>query len=756
MANFNFSVDSALLGELGEKLVSTVHVALTELIKNAYDADAKQVVVRLEPTHEGPHRVVIDDDGMGMSLSQVRKYWMKIGTSNKAQSPTSETYGRLKTGSKGIGRFSCRRLGMHLKLCTTAAIQEEADGKMRNLFQTTEVSFNWADFKPGRDVEQVPCEGVTRKEVKGKTGTRLEIWGAKSDEWHQSGVDYLKRQLAALAANTGAARPGFEEDPGFKILLVAPGFSSELIDLRQEIMRATWGTLTARVDEMGRAECSLNAKGLRGTQWHTSEPKFPSIKGAKLELGILPVKKEEARKPELLSKYVVGELTSQWGGVQVRFNGFRMFPYGDPRDDWLEIERDRARRLGKPADADLFKFASSQPKVDASRVLLNMLSMRNYLGQVEVSSAIEGLLPRIDRQGFVENSVVQELRAFARYAIDWANIHRDHYIRLRGNEKVEKAWKDVENVLDLEGPPDSLVPKAAAYIRKEIQRIVENIPGDKEEASEKLLLKTLTAIEATTHANTQQLEHLRLVASASTLTLLFAHEVRTMIGTLAATAQRLETLAKRLPDKDRADIASVATQVRSSRDRFEELVNMTGLVGAFRADDRLIELQLHSAVDRAARCFQLIASRYSVTVNYDDIPRDIVVGPMVPGELYTVLLNLLSNAIKSVVASGIARPQVRFECRTQAKETVLRVIDNGLGLDSHFYEEVFTPFVADPSGELYDKLEQMTNSEDTHLFGTGSGLGLSIVRDVLRARGGRITFVEPPEYWSACVEVVLP
>ena len=40
---FQFAVDSALLGELGEKLVSTVHVALAELVKNAYDADAKEV-----------------------------------------------------------------------------------------------------------------------------------------------------------------------------------------------------------------------------------------------------------------------------------------------------------------------------------------------------------------------------------------------------------------------------------------------------------------------------------------------------------------------------------------------------------------------------------------------------------------------------------------------------------------------------------------------------------------------------------------
>src|SRR2546428_829863 len=113
---FSFTVDSALLGELGEKLVSTVHVALAELVKNGYDADAKLITVQILPVDGKAPRVIITDDGTGMTLEQVRQYWMKIGTVNKVADPQTLLYGRLKTGSKGIGRFACRRLGLKLRL----------------------------------------------------------------------------------------------------------------------------------------------------------------------------------------------------------------------------------------------------------------------------------------------------------------------------------------------------------------------------------------------------------------------------------------------------------------------------------------------------------------------------------------------------------------------------------------------------------------------------------------------------------------
>jgi two-component system CitB family sensor kinase len=124
--------------------------------------------------------------------------------------------------------------------------------------------------------------------------------------------------------------------------------------------------------------------------------------------------------------------------------------------------------------------------------------------------------------------------------------------------------------------------------------------------------------------------------------------------------------------------------------------------------------------------------------------------------LYTILLNLLSNAVKSVIASGKTERVIKFDARQSGKRVILRVSDSGVGLASEFFQEVFTPFISDPSGDLYDKLEERSNPEDASIFGTGSGLGLAIARDIARSRGGDVRFVAPTAHWSACVEVELP
>jgi len=749
---FQFAVDSALLSELGEKLVSTVHVALTELVKNAYDADATQVTVRILPEGSLGPRVIVEDNGVGMTLEQVRDFWMKIGTSNKVQAPTTEKFGRLKTGSKGVGRFACRRLGLHLRLTTTAEVRTT---QLRSpQYQTTRIAFDWAQFKPGIDVESVESLGETEISRSGKVGTTLEVWGSRTDEWHVRGFEYLQRQLALLVNNRGASRPGYQEDPGFNVLLEAPGYSGSPVDLREAIIDATWGTLTASIDADGRAICSLSAKGIGGTKKFVSKQRFLRIVGASLRVGILPAMKDEARKPELLAKYVLTDLINEWGGIHLRFNGFRMFPYGDPHDDWLRIDADRGRRLGKP-DGELFDFASSLDRVDAGRVLLNMLGMRNYIGQVDATSRIKGLTPRIDRQGFIENEVFDEIRRFARFSIEWAIIHRDNYIRKREHEEAEKAREAIRPVLNLDGPKEQVVPKAASFLKGEIKRIVRRLPPTQQKETERTLVRTVKAIETASAESYKQLEHLRLIASASTLTLLFAHEVRTVIGALGGASLRLEQLAKAVPGHAK-ELNSLGVQLRETKDRFDNLVAMTGIVGAFGKTDTLTELHLKMAIERAVRCFHLVVENYEISVDDANIPPGLIVGPMVEGELYTILLNLLSNSVKSVIAAGRSNRIIRFEAEQRGKKVFVRVLDNGIGLDKEFFDEVFTPFISDPSGALYDRLEERANPEDASIFGTGSGLGLSIARDVAQSRGGDIKFLKPSKPWSACVEVELP
>jgi signal transduction histidine kinase len=753
---FKFSVDSALLRELGEKLVSTVHVALAELVKNAYDADATMVRISIEPSALGGPTIVIEDNGSGMTPEEVATYWMRIGTTNKDGNPCSRRFGRPRTGKKGVGRFACRRLGSSLELETIAT---QLEGTQTATVKTT-VTFDWNSFEPGTTVESVPCVGVTSKLLgTHPTGTRLVISGAGNDEWQARGFDYVRRQLAVMASNSGRIREGFEEDPGFSVQLVESGSTGEQTDLRESVINASWGTLEAEVNEDGAAVFTLHAFGLGGKRKFTTSPRFAPIAGARLKLGILPTSKADGvRDPALLANYVLAKIVEEWGGVQLRYNGFRMYPYGNPGDDWLQIDADRGRRVGRPEQAELLNFATSLQKIDPSRVLLNMLGMRNYLGHVDVSSQIIGLEPRLDRQGFVESETFELLRTFVRMAIEWATIHRESFIRQRSQLEARQAIEQLAPILRPEPLPleSDVTPRATRFLRQEITRLVTSLPLGEQAETKSSLFRTVNAIEAINADTLSQLRHLRLVAAASTLTLLFAHEVRSSIASLGAGSAKLRVLARRVPAHEE-ELANLSKQLASTQTHLARLVDMTGIVGAFRSDQRAVDVNLSSAVEKAVSCFRLVIENYRIQVDARHVLSSLQVGPIIEGEIYSILINLLSNAIKSLIAQGGSSKNIRIWTEATSPKVILRIADNGVGLDREHFMDVFTPFISDPKGLLYDRLEENANPEDAAIFGTGSGLGLSIARDIARARGGDIRFIDPiDDTWAACVEVELP
>ena len=183
----HFSVDSALLGELGERLVEKSYVALAELIKNAYDADADTVILEFIPDESSPDKIKeirIKDNGSGMDSDALRNYWMRIATTIKRKENVSLRYGRPRTGSKGIGRFACRRLGKHLKLITISQSNNST-------FQKISVEFDWSKFKAGSIVTDIAVEANEERLKSGETGTTLIISDI-NDQWTQRDFDALR------------------------------------------------------------------------------------------------------------------------------------------------------------------------------------------------------------------------------------------------------------------------------------------------------------------------------------------------------------------------------------------------------------------------------------------------------------------------------------------------------------------------------------------------------------------------------------
>lgn len=259
--SLTFSVDSLLLSELGERLVSKNYIALAELIKNAYDADATKVTVVFQNIEKAPgpsSQIILIDDGHGMTFDQVKSFWMKVATPNKLRNPFSPKYGRPKTGDKGIGRFACRRLAKRLILESTA----ECGQKGKREF--TKVLFEWKKFKAGLTLTDIPNEYEKKMISTDATGLTIRLVGL-SEPWSTRDLNVLRRQVLGLSLATGAKRKGFNPDPGFEVILEAPEFKSVTGKISEQVMNAGWGRLKGSVSANGTASESRSDEHWQGS-----------------------------------------------------------------------------------------------------------------------------------------------------------------------------------------------------------------------------------------------------------------------------------------------------------------------------------------------------------------------------------------------------------------------------------------------------------------------------------------------------------
>lgn len=744
-----FTVDSALLEELGEKLVETVHLALAELVKNSFDADATEVKILFENDVSGKPIIKIIDNGIGMSFNAVQDYWMRIATTNKVKKDVSQIYGRPLTGAKGIGRFCCRRLGSHLQLITCGTEHGKKVGRQREI-QKTVVDFPWSTFKPGEDVTQIKVNGsqtVVNNEI---TGTTLII-SDLAEEWTTRGLNWLKRQLAVLAANRGTKRPDYTEDPGFNVELSAPDFEGGIRDIREDMINAGWGTLTAYINTKHQAVCELNAMGV-GRKTITSKNTYPLLQDIKLKIAIMVDIRTQMRDTSVLSQGSLAKILPEWGGVQVRYRSFRVYPYGD--DDWLEIDYDRSLSKGNPNE-ELHAFALSLRGVDPGRSLLTLLSMRNYVGNVDIGNNATGFEMKLNREGFIASPAVDQLKQFARFAIDWATIVRDYYIRQQTQYELIESKSELEKVVNQKVESGKIINEAVRYINNSIVALTRNLDPKERDVVQQPLLKATDAIIKYNENTKAELLHLKLIASTSSLLLIFSHEVKSLLGVLEDSKNSLRSIVNTISGKGKEKLEEMADQFEDIKERLGELLQLTSLVGIEGRKQKPGNVSLKARVVKVEKVFELITRRYNIHIDHQHIPPNIVIRKVLESEVYSIMLNALSNSIKSVIAGGMNR-KISISAEKNDKFNVIKIRDTGIPLDPKRYEEVFVPFISDPDGKFYDNLDKRLNPEDKLIVGTGSGLGLGIINEIVTAHDGAVKFLKPPKPWSNELEICMP
>lgn len=247
-----------------------------------------------------------------------------------------------------------------------------------------------------------------------------------------------------------------------------------------------------------------------------------------------------------------------------------MFPYGD--DDWLDIDHDRGLRKGASRYNELTKFADTLKGVDSPRALLNMLSMRNYLGSVIIGEGAIGFEMKLNREGFIRSKSVDELKEFVRFAIDWSTILRDYYLRQESLQKSKLAAEEFEKVVNQKLEPVRYIESAVSYIENEVRNLTDLLPEFEKRETQEAIFKATDVIAKQNETNKAELLHLRLVASTSTLLLIFSHEVKSLLGLLEQSKTTLKNIASKLPIKQKGEILKVTSNFNDLKVRLEGLL----------------------------------------------------------------------------------------------------------------------------------------------------------------------------------------
>ena len=773
-----FTIDSRLLEELGENLVTRNHVAVGELIKNAYDADATEVVLEFKNAKAddtSDSEIAVIDDGTGMTLEEVRDDFMRIATTNKRRNPISEKFGREKAGDKGIGRFACRRLAHILDITTVAKIDD-------GVYQRTSLNIDWRDYEADQEIEEVSfpvkVENVTEEEEPGiSTKTELRLKNLQ-ESWTEREFNTLRRNVSDLAVVQAQDRPeGEVPDPGFDIKFRAPEFDMGDGSLSKQVHDAGWGCLEGEITEDGTVSLELEAK-LIGERSYSFSYETEGLGGTSFKISYIPLdNKEHFRDAQTLSLKQAKEISENQSGVRVYKGGFRVFSYGGPDDDWLGIDRKRTTHNTRSPDE---RFEGIQRDLelhqDFNRVLLSGPNNRNLVGRVMISSDAD-LRMAANREEFQENELIDDLREIVRLSLQWMTLQWSHYKSQKSKKELEEKTQEflsetggtdstdsentgldqfkggIQDQEEEEEKDSEPVDSAIDLLEGVANTATESVPEEERQVSDEAVDTATKVIKNTIDQKEQEIDFFRSAFSVNQVVFSFSHELRSMVNDLGSSASRIEAVIDDLPKEHQSRFEDVIEDLRTMEDRFESQMELFGIFMETGDRKNAEEQQVETIVKDVLEATEYIADYYNVEFS-TDVPDLLYTPPMYKSELYSVLINLVTNSIKAVGTSTEDENRIHVEGEKTSDGVRIRVCDNGVGIPEDAQEDAFEPLISDPADNIYDDLSKQMPEQLSEQLGRGTGLGLSIVRNIAEKYDGDAQFVEEDD-WTTCVEVAL-
>lgn len=338
-----FSVKAGIKNIVGKDLIADDNIAIFELVKNSYDAYASKVIITFED-----NKIIIADDGKGMSIDDIEKKWLALAYSAKKNGDEDNGIDQIflerrksyrdhiqekrkYAGAKGIGRFSCDRLGEELLLST----------KKINTNTIEQLKIDWKDFEKQDNIDfseiKITHNSFNEDETSiafpnnAKSGTILEI--TKTSLWDRAKILSLKHSLEKLI------NP-FSDDNDFSIEIICNG---ELTNDKEEelerekvngiiqnsildIIKLKTTKVEVKVDS-NKVITKIIDRGI--LIYHISEENKNSSLIDNLEINLFFLN----RSAKINFKKRMNLDAVNYGSIFLFKNGFRVQPYGNMGDD---------------------------------------------------------------------------------------------------------------------------------------------------------------------------------------------------------------------------------------------------------------------------------------------------------------------------------------------------------------------------------------------------------------------------------------
>lgn len=456
----HFKTNVQLKSIIGKDLINDDNIAILELVKNAFDAGGNIVTVGFlnitdnddedaKTFSSNTSRIIIADDGIGMNLSDVENKWLNIAYSDKKIN--SKQNNRRMAGAKGVGRFSCDRLGRYLNLYSRTLSKDNSPSYIK-------LTIDWSKFEvqdENKEIQSIPLEYEYLNDEKliehGFTpfehGVILEIIKLRSvwtspiikrgyiEDWDTKRILNVRKYLEKLINPNQI----FEANE-FGIYIEAP----ELEEINEERSRNEQflGKVENRIfDKLDFKTTSIETEIINDGQviFTTLKDKGETVFWIKEKNIYYPQIKDVKINVYYLNTYAkaffakqTGITSIDYGSVFLFVNGFRIPPYGDSGNDWLAIDQRKAQGTRR------------------------YLGTRDIIGQIEINDESNDFQIISSREGLVHNNsfssltrstnnesyFYRTLRRLERYVVEGLNW--DSTIYDSRGEEDNKKFREIE------------------------------------------------------------------------------------------------------------------------------------------------------------------------------------------------------------------------------------------------------------------------------------------------------------------------